>query len=158
MRILQLIDDAVAPTDMRELASLFDALEPIVPSDLLGNWSGGDFHENENQKNGNELKIHPCHAMLESYWWAGMMVEKLDDAMPVMMWTDEGKRVESEFWGRAQIAEIKFRYVVSSCCVFDRWPIIFHFKRVSDNTLMGHTDTKDKVMRDAGEYYFWIRK
>ncbi|KAF4309632.1 hypothetical protein GTA08_BOTSDO01852 [Botryosphaeria dothidea] len=166
MRVLNLIDDAAGPVNARELSSLFDALDAVEPADLVGDWSGGDFHDNENGQNGSavvperavERAVHPCHAMLESYRWAGVVVESLENAMPVMTWTDEGKRVESEYWGRAQIRSIKFRDVVSACCIFDRWPIIFHFRRVSDNTLMGFTDAKDKAMRDAGEYYFWLRK
>lgn len=114
MRVLNLIDDAAGPVNARELSSLFDALDAVEPADLVGDWSGGDFHDNENGQNGSavvperavERAVHPCHAMLESYRWAGVVVESLENAMPVMTWTDEGKRVESEYWGRAQVRAV----------------------------------------------------
>lgn len=117
MRILNLIDDAAGPVNARELSSLFDALDAVEPADLVGDWSGGDFHDNENGQNGAavvpegavERTVHPCHAMLESYRWAGVVVESLENAMPVMTWTDEGKRVESEYWGRAQVRAVCVR-------------------------------------------------
>ncbi|KAH7056906.1 hypothetical protein B0J12DRAFT_774349 [Macrophomina phaseolina] len=153
-RVLQLIDadDEDNGADVRELRSLFDALAPIQPSELLGDWSGGDFHGY------GEKATHPLHAMLETYRWAGMLVESFEDAKPVMTWTDEGMRVENEYWGRAVIRELKMRDVLSACCIFDRWPIFYHFRRVSDSTIMGMTEFKDDAMKQAGDYYFWIRK
>lgn len=150
MRVLQLIDDG-GTASVRELTSLFDALEPVSPADLVGDWSGGDFADGDDE-------VHPCHAMLESFKWAGMAFKSTDDVAPVMTWTDGGERVESEYWGRAQIREVKFRGVVSTCCIFDSYPIMDHFRRVSDNTLMGLLDAKEKALREAGPYYFFIRK
>ncbi|EOD47327.1 Transcription factor [Neofusicoccum parvum] len=148
MRILQLIEDGGA-CDVRELSSLFDALEAVEPAELVGDWSGGDFDDGS---------THPCRSMMESIKWAGMLFKSTDDVAPVMSWTDDGKRVENEYWGRAQIREVKYRGIVSTCVIFDSYPIMDHFRRVSDNTLMGLLDAKEKVLKDAGPYYFWIRK
>ncbi|KAB2570804.1 hypothetical protein DIS24_g7877 [Lasiodiplodia hormozganensis] len=159
MRILQLIEEGGAPS-VRELSSLFDALEPIAPEDLLGDWSGGDFYSpsDTDDPRAEPKPMHPCHAMLENYRWAGMVVKSVDEVLPVMSWTDDGKRVVSTYWGGAQLRELKFNGVVSTSLIFDCYPIIDHFRRVSDNTLMALLEAKEKNLKDAGPYYFWVRK
>lgn len=60
--------------------------------------------------------------------------------------------------GHAQLRELKFNGVVSTSLIFDCYPIIDHFRRVSDNTLMALLEAKEKNLKDAGPYYFWVRK
>ncbi|KAL0261360.1 hypothetical protein SLS55_002790 [Diplodia seriata] len=127
MRILTLIEEGGTPS-VRELSALFDALAPITPADLEGDWSGGDFHDTDDGKE-EPAPVHPCHAMLENYRWAGMVLR-----------------------------EVKYRGVVSTSLIFDAYPIIDHFRRVSDNTLMALFEAKDKALKEAGPYFFWVRK
>ncbi|KAL1645000.1 hypothetical protein SLS58_004071 [Diplodia intermedia] len=157
MRILALIEEGGAPS-VRELSALFDALAPVGPADLEGDWSGGDFHDTDDGGGVEPAAVHPCHAMLENYRWAGMIVKGADDVLPVMSWTDGGERVHSTYWGGAQLREVKFRGVVSTSLIFDCYPIIDHFRRVSDNTLMALFEAKDKQLKEAGPYFFWVRK
>ncbi|OJD30376.1 transcription factor cmr1 protein [Diplodia corticola] len=157
MRILSFIEDGGTPS-AHELSALFDALAPITPQDLEGDWSGGDFHDSDTNSKEEPPPVHPCHAMLENYRWAGMVVRGAEDVLPVMSWTDDGQRVHSTYWGGGQLRELKHRGVVSASLIFDCYPIIDHFRRVSDNTLMALLDAKDKHLKDAGPYFFWIRK
>ncbi|KKY20340.1 putative transcription factor cmr1 [Diplodia seriata] len=160
MRILSLIEEGGTPS-VRELSALFDALAPITPADLEGDWSGGDFHDTDDASSREEpAPVHPCHAMLESYRWAGMVVRGPDDVLPVMSWTDGGERVHMTKAKKInpQLREVKYRGVVSTSLIFDAYPIIDHFRRVSDNTLMALFEAKDKALKEAGPYFFWVRK
>lgn len=60
--------------------------------------------------------------------------------------------------GHPQLRELKFHGVVSTSLIFDCYPIIDHFRRVSDNTLMALLEAKEKNLKDAGPYFFWVRK
>ena len=53
--------------------------------------------------------------------------------------------------GNARLREINFRGKVSSAMMYNYLPIIDHFRRVDENTLMGVMDVKGKTI-----IYFYL--
>ena len=57
------------------------------------------------------------------------------------------------FIGNARIREVRYRNKVSTAMIYNYLPIIDHFRRVDDNTLMGAMDLKGKIA-----IYFYLYK
>ncbi len=55
-----------------------------------------------------------------------------------------------------QLREVKFRNVVSAAMIYDKHPIIDHFRKVNEELVAGAMDTSS--FGDAGTYYFYLRK
>ena len=49
-----------------------------------------------------------------------------------------------------------FRGLVSVAMIYDKFPIIDQFRRVSDDVVMGAMDNKD--LKDCGTYFFYLTK
>lgn len=135
---------ARAPTgekvSMADLEAFFDTLPAVAPEAMIGEWLGGVFP-------------------------TGGIYEFLLRPKPVARWY--GKRFRSENrvdalmcrifgitirlpLGRARLRKVEYRGVVSTAMIYDRLPIIDHFRAIDDDTLMGLMETRGK--RGAGFY------
>ncbi|KAI8215229.1 hypothetical protein K4K52_009655 [Colletotrichum sp. SAR 10_76] len=128
-----------------DVAAVFDQLKPVSPNQLIGQWEGGSFDTG-----------HPTHQQLRTFKWAGKDFRSVDDVDPIMVYGDEGKRTWLSDYGHARIREVKYRGVVTAAMVYDKFPIIDAFRYVDENTVIGAMDTKD--LKDAGTYYFYLKK
>ncbi|KAJ7069522.1 hypothetical protein C8F01DRAFT_516206 [Mycena amicta] len=128
------------------LTALFDELKPITSAEsdfLLGDWSGGDFDTG-----------HPASQTAKDIKWAGKAFRSTEDVEPLLVYTDDGKRVPLEPYGQARVRSVMFRGVLSAAMVYDIRPIIDHFRYVDENTVAGLMDIKD-----APEgYHFYLTR
>lgn len=65
----------------------------MKPSFLIGEWDGGSLDTG-----------HPGHKALAQMRWAGKSFRSVDDADPILVWDDEGKRVWDEEWGHSSVS------------------------------------------------------
>ncbi|KAJ5517677.1 hypothetical protein LT330_006803 [Penicillium expansum] len=118
---------------------------PALPIDFLrGEWKGGSFDTG-----------HPGHTQLLSMNWLGKTFHSTESVDPIVV-SKDGKRVCDENWGHAVLREIRFRDLVSTAMIYDKHPIIDHFRYVNDNFIAGAMDTSS--FGDAGTYYFYLHK
>lgn len=81
------------PVSSAEVERIFNALQPVKPSFLIGEWDGGSLDTG-----------HPGHKALATLRWAGKTFRSLDDADPMVVWDDEGRRVWKEDWGHSSVS------------------------------------------------------
>ncbi|KAJ7078662.1 hypothetical protein C8R44DRAFT_992701 [Mycena epipterygia] len=129
-------------TTEEAVTKIFDQLQPVEPSFLLGEWVGSDFDTG-----------HPAKRALKKIDWAGKTFRALDDVYPVIVQGEGGKRVSVEKYGRARLREIKFRGLVSAAMVYDDIPIIDYFRYVDKNTVAGLMD-----MKNVPGYHFHLTR
>ncbi|KAJ5774025.1 hypothetical protein N7457_008921 [Penicillium paradoxum] len=116
---------------------------PALPIDFLhGEWKGGSFDTG-----------HPGHAQLLDMNWLGKTFHSNENVDPIVV-SKDGKRVCDESWGHAVLREIRFRDIVSTAMIYDKNPIIDHFRYVNDKLVAGAMDTS--LYGDAGTYYFYL--
>lgn len=132
-----------------ELLTLFDALPPLDPETLLGEWSTGGFNTG-----------HPVHGWLRAINWVGITFRSAEDVEPIVVATTirdgEGRarRKWLEEWGNGEVIEAKYRGVVSAALVCDNHPVIDHFRKVSDTVVLGIMSAK--MYRDIGLFFFYL--
>ncbi|KPM38345.1 hypothetical protein AK830_g8233 [Neonectria ditissima] len=131
--------------DEAALVAVYDQLGPVSPEQLLGQWKGSSFDTG-----------HPTHKLLKGSKWAGKDFRSVDDVDPIMLYDEEGSRNWYEQYGHAQLREVKYRGVVSTAMVYDKFPIIDSFRYVSENVVIGAMDNKD--LKDVGTYYFYLTR
>ncbi|CAI7572296.1 hypothetical protein PCG10_006411 [Penicillium crustosum] len=118
---------------------------PALPIDFLREeWKGGSFDTG-----------HPGHTQLLSMNWLGKTFHSTESVDPIVV-SKDGKRVCDENWGHAVLREVRFRELVSTAMIYDKHPIIDHFRYVNDNLIAGAMDTSS--FGDAGTYYFYLYK
>ncbi|KAI9831424.1 MAG: hypothetical protein M1819_005023 [Sarea resinae] len=132
--------------DVKDIDTLFAQLKPVTGEQLIGEWTGGDFTTG-----------HPGHDQLAAMKWAGKSFRTFDDVDPIVVYDDAGKRTFSEQWGHAVVREVKFNGQVSAAMIYDKQPIIDHFRYVNDNFIAGIMDTK-MFPTDHGAYHFYLTR
>ncbi|KAJ7576977.1 hypothetical protein C8J56DRAFT_1061690 [Mycena floridula] len=128
--------------DFKDLDAVYDRLEAVSPSFLIGEWTG-------------RAKKFVCTERLKQVRWAGKDFHSEEDVDPIMVYDEKGSRVWSADHGKARIREIKFRGVVSAAMVYDVLPIIDYFRYVDENTVCGVMDAKG-VPEELGSYHFYL--
>lgn len=145
-----------------ELLAFYDALPPLAPDELAGLWSGGDW------RTGSRLD----GLLARTAWWGKMFRGENDvDALvfgtsvrplavlnTAMIWPfrlPENRRLMRHPLGRARVREIRFRGVVSAAMCYNHLPIIDHFRRVDESTVMGVMDLRGSR---AYELFFWLAR
>lgn len=140
--------DAAAPTALDELWA--DLAITTVPQ-LLGSWRGGDFATG-----------HPASAMLAGLRWHGKRFDAPLDGHPLVCVDDDGalySNTKAAGGGGSSLWEVGFRGEVTATMVYDALPVLDHFKKVDDDTLMGIMDGKlESVFGTADPYYFWLER
>jgi len=119
---------------MAMLEDYFDSLPAVALDDMIGNWAGGAFP-------------------------TGDFYDFLLRPKPIARWY--GKRFRSENHvqalicrlfgltvplplGRARLRRVEYRGLVSTAMIYDRLPIIDHFRAVDGDTVMGLMETRGK--------------
>ena len=126
----------------KNLDPFFDILEPVTVESMIGPWKGGVF-------------------LTGSLWEKPL-------AMPLVHW--HGKRFDSPDkvhalvgrflglrfnfpLGAATLRPVTFRGKTSAAMIYDRLPIIDHFRRIDDDAVMGIMDQKGQI-----EVYFYLER
>ncbi|KAI9743665.1 MAG: hypothetical protein M1818_002981 [Claussenomyces sp. TS43310] len=128
-----------------DIAAIFSELEPVAPEVFTGEWKGFGVQTG-----------HPGNEQNVGLKWAGKTFRSPDDVDPFVVYNDAGERVWKEDIGHARLREVKYKGVVSTAMIYDTYPIIDHFRRVNDTTIVGAMDTP--MMAEAGIFYFYLTK
>lgn len=141
---------APGPLDPDELDALWADLEVVVASALIGSWHGFAFPTG-----------HPVERLLARSRWHGKRFATPHDAAPLVCRADDGSLYSdtAAAKGGASLWNVEFRGEVTATMVYDGMPVLDHFKRVDDNTLMGVMNGKpDVVLADGRHFYFGLER
>ncbi|WP_234440702.1 DUF4334 domain-containing protein [Streptomyces rimosus] len=126
-----------------KLAELFDRLEPVDVGVLTGTWQGGGFeHTSENAE------------LLAKMRWYGKRFIDADHVEPLLCRDESGAVYSYEEMGLATLHEVVYRGKQSTAMVYDQLPVIDHFRRLTDDVLLG-------VMAKKGapaDFYFHLTR
>ena len=84
---------AKLPIQENEIEKLYNALEPVNPELLIGDWNGGTFDTG-----------HQGVTRMAELNWAGKTLRSVDDGVPIMVMDTAGNRVKSEEWGGSSVS------------------------------------------------------
>jgi hypothetical protein len=137
-------EDGVDPA---ELDAIWAALDTVEPEEILGAWKGADFATG-----------HRLHDALVAVRWHGKRFDAVDDAKPLMCRGEDGELFSNIKLGRgeASLWPVGFRGETTASMVYDGQPVIDHFKRVDDRTLMGIMNGKPELVLDGGRHYYFL--
>lgn len=128
--------------DFATLAAFFDQLPEITKEEILGEWKGGYITSGS---------IIDWSLKDYGVWgWIGKHYHS-EDKVKALMHQFFGFEFNIPIIGQARIREIRFRGKVSAGMIYNYLPIIDHFRRVDDTTLMGAMDLKGKLV-----LYFYL--
>lgn len=136
--------------DPDELDAVWADLEVVEASAILGSWRGFAFPTG-----------HPVERVLAKSRWHGKRFTTPADATPLVCRADDGSLYSDTTAGRgeASLWHVEFRGEVTATMVYDGMPVLDHFKRVDDNTLMGIMNGKpDVVLANGRHFYFGLER
>jgi len=131
-----------------ELDEVWSALETVRPEEILGAWKGDEF-----------VTGHRANGQLARIGWYGKTFETVLDAHPLVCRGADGELHSNLEAGKggASLWMVEFRGESTATMVYDGQPILDHFKRVDEDTLMGIMNGKD-VLDDGRHYYFLLER
>ncbi|MFB7939827.1 DUF4334 domain-containing protein [Streptomyces sp. NPDC056049] len=145
LRGLREEDGPVAPA---VLDAIWAALATVRPEDILGAWKGGEFRTG-----------HPLNGRLAKAGWYGKTFLSPHDAKPLICRDAEGALYSDRRLGKgeASLWSVEFRGETTATMVYDGQPVLDHFKRVDDTTLMGIMNAKG-VPAEGPFFYFFLER
>ncbi|MAS54351.1 MAG: hypothetical protein CMJ44_06970 [Pimelobacter sp.] len=137
--------------DPDDLDILWAALTPVTVAEILGDWRGGDFATG-----------HLASTVLEQVGWHGKRFHGPLDAQPLICRDADGalfSHLKAGGGGEASLWPVEFRGESTATMVYDKMPVLDHFKRVDDTTLMGIMNGKLEAAFGVSDlYYFWLER
>jgi hypothetical protein len=135
--------EAGANLEADVLQAAFDELEPASSDFLLGTWRGGVFHYD-----------HHFGRALQRIGWYGKRFNGRDDVEPILVRGDDGTVQASAAFGQARLRDLLFRGTVSVAMLYDNQPLIDHFRKVTDDIVLGLADEKGR----PSTYFFYLQR
>jgi hypothetical protein len=129
--------------DIAELHAFFDTLEAVPEDFMLGEWGGGVF-----------LTGHPGESQLTGMKWAGKHFYHRNQVDPIICQGENGTRYPSDVMGKAALREMAYRGVVTATMIYDKHPVYDHFRKISEDTVLGVMDRKGEEV----PLYFYLRR
>lgn len=132
-------------TTIDELDSLWAVLPAVRPSEMLGDWAGSEF-----------VSGHSFEGQLAKARWHGKSFASLTDVTPIVCRDEEGNLFANKALakGGASLWTVEFRGEATATMVYDGQPILDHFKRIDDHTLLGVMNGKGVL--DHGRHYYFL--
>ncbi|ALG86301.1 DUF4334 domain-containing protein [Gordonia phthalatica] len=152
-------DDAVADffrraqsqevSDPADLDAIWAALPTVRVDELIGAWRGGELPSG-----------HPMDGQLAVVKWHGKRFDSWHDVKPMVCVDDDGNLYSNTEIGKGEASAwmVEFRGESTASMVYDGQPVIDHFKRVDDVTLMGIMNGKTSLVRDRHFYFFLVKE
>ena len=133
-------------TDPVQLAALFAQLEPVSIEFMFGDWRGGELPSG-----------HPMDGGLVTARWHGKSFRSATDVQPLVCLDEDGAKYSNVALGKgeATLRLIDFEGRVTASMVYDGQPVIDHFVKVDDDTVMGVMTGKKLV---APYFYFYLKR
>lgn len=134
--------------DDAELDTIWAALETLAPEDMLGQWHGGEF-----------VTGHAINGVLAKAGWYGKTFVNRNDVKPLICRDADGNLYSNTTLGKgeASLWSVEFRGEYTASMVYDGQPVIDHFKKVDDRTVMGIMNGTGGVV-DGRHFYFWLER
>ncbi len=128
-----------------ELTHWFGTLEAVNCTFMLGPWDGGVFSTG-----------HPGESLLVQSGWSGKRFDGAEEVAPIVCRDAQGRRVVSDMMGAARLRMIAAPgdTTPTAAMVYDKHPIIDHFKRIDADTVLGVMDRKG----DTFPLYFYLQR
>ena len=147
-RELQEVREGEGTVDAAELDSIWAALGTVRPEEMLGSWKGGEFPTG-----------HPLNGMLAKAGWYGKTFRSAHDVEPLICRDAQGGLYADRALGKgaAGLWAVEFRGETTATMIYDGQPVLDHFKRVDDDTLMGIMNAKG-VPPEGPFYYFFLER
>ncbi|MDN3022808.1 DUF4334 domain-containing protein [Streptomyces sp. S.PB5] len=125
------------------LYEVFDALEPVERGFLTGTWRGGVFDT-------------ACESTMKlvSMSWYGKRFDDTEDAEPLLCQRSDGSIAPNWELGQARLREVAFRGKTSVAMVYDSVPIIDHFRKADEGTVLGLMDCKGR----PADFFFHLTR
>lgn len=135
-------------SDPAELDAIWAVLPVVTVEEILGNWRGGELPSG-----------HAMDGQLEKVGWHGKWFRSAHDVAPMVCRDDDGNLYSNKEIGKgeASLWPVGFRGEVTASMVYDGQPVIDHFKRVDERTLMGVMNGKTSLVRDR-HFYFYLER
>jgi hypothetical protein len=141
-RFQELVESATK-VPLEALYELFDSLEAIEPSFMLGDWEGGVFRTG-----------HVGEQQLEVIKWVGKRFHDENDVDPIISRAADGGREANAVLGKATLRLVRYRGVSTATMVYDQHPVFDHFRKIDDGLVLGVMDRKG----DAFPLFFHLRR
>jgi hypothetical protein len=131
--------------DPDELDQIWAALPAVPASELIGTWKGGEF-----------VTGHRFEGTLAKIGWYGKTFTSLTEVAPLVCRDASGELyVNSELaGGGASLWMVEFRGEVTATMVYDGKPVLDHFKRVDERTVLGVMNGKG--VQDGDRFYYFF--
>ncbi len=153
---------SAAPADIARLAELRALTEGVDPDELdaiwarlpvcdvdqaIGDWSGAALYTG-----------HPLERALHAASWHGKRLRSQWEVDPLICRDDDGGLFSNTTLGkgRATLWPVGFRGEVTATMVYDGQPVLDHFKRVDDDTLLGIMNGRPELVLDADGRHFYF--
>jgi hypothetical protein len=140
---LQAFLDAESQLSPAELLEYYDTLAAIETEFMLGDWDGGVLATG-----------HDVERQMTSVRWVGKTFHERNNVDPMIVSNAEGRREASPMLGQATLRMVEFRGVVTATMIYDKHPIFDHFRKITDDLVMGIMDRK----RDDALLFFYLRR
>lgn len=148
-RFRRLRDDPAPSID--DLDALWADLPTVDAREILGHWTGGDFATG-----------HPISTVLSRARWHGKWFDSATDVTPIVCRGEDGTLQANERaagGGAASLWNVEFRGEVTATMVYDKVPVLDHFKQVDADTLVGIMNGKlESTYGITDLYYFWLER
>lgn len=129
--------------DNATLERVFNRLEPVDASFLKGAWKGGWFERGTENA-----------GLMEQMRWYGKRFVSEEHVEPLLCTREDGTVYSFEEMGLATIREVVFRDTASAAMVYDQLPIVDHFRRLTDDVMLGIMDKKGA----SEDFYFHLTR
>ncbi|HWJ81294.1 MAG TPA: DUF4334 domain-containing protein [Nocardioides sp.] len=105
---------------------------------------------------------HVASKVLGKVRWHGKRFDSPLEAVPLVCRDEQGglySNQEAAGGGEASLWPVEFRGETTATMVYDRMPVLDHFKKVDDATLMGIMNGKLAGTFGIEDlYYFWLER
>lgn len=136
-------------SDPADLDAVWAALPTVRVDDLIGAWRGGELPSG-----------HPMDGQLAVVKWHGKRFDSWHEVQPMVCVDDDGNLYSNTEIGKGEASAwmVEFRGESTASMVYDGQPVIDHFKRVDEVTLMGIMNGKTSLVRDRHFYFYLVKE
>lgn len=147
LRLSELATQQILVSD-EELNGIWAELATVSPMEILGSWRGTGLNTG-----------HSANERLRVLRWYGKTFHSPYDTEPLVCRDEQGQLYSNtKASGSASLHLLPFRAEMTATLVYHSRPILDHFKRVSDDTLMGIMVGGNEPADGIRHFYFVLQR